>query len=40
MQNENYEVQELEARFEMESVVPTDGTVDPNGWYCRCGYEE
>ena len=38
--NNEYSVEELEARFEMETVVPGDDTVNPDGWYCRCGYEQ
>ncbi len=39
VQNE-FTIEELEARFEMETAVPGDDMQNPDGWYCRCGYEE
>jgi hypothetical protein len=36
----DYTVEELEARFEMETVIPSDASAETDGWYCRCGYEQ
>ena len=40
MENKDeFDIEQLEERLEMEAVIGTDGDVEPEGWYCRCGYE-
>ncbi len=42
---ENYEedaiaIELLEERLEMEAVAAGGSTADPDGFYCRCGWEQ
>lgn len=39
MENSNtFDIEQLEERYEMETIVPGD-QADTDGWFCRCGYE-
>ncbi len=41
MQNDDtFSVEELEERLEMEAAGAPLGDVDPDGFYCRCGWEQ